>query len=107
MDTTTLFEILIVGAAGGLGYDYYYKLLSMSTWMSAAGHVAAGAFAAAVTVLSGTLVAPTSYASIIALAAVGYAGTDFIDSLVQKLRQTPATSASSPSTPGPPAAPGS
>jgi hypothetical protein len=102
MDTTTLLEILIVGAAGGLAYDYYYKLLTMSTYLSAAWHVAAGAFAAAVTVLSGTLAAPSDYASILALAAVGYAGTDFIDSLIQKIEQTPATSSASPSTPGPP-----
>ena len=96
MDTTTLFYVLLVGGAGGLGYDYYYKLLTSATWLSAAYHVATGAVAAALTVFSGTLAAPTSWESIVALAAVGYAGTDVIDSLVQKLQQPSTPAASSP-----------
>ena len=89
-DLTPWIYVLAAGGLGGLAYDYYYKLLTMATWMQAVSHVGAGALAAILTVLSGALSSPTSYGTFLLLAGTGYAGTDVIDSCVQKLQQAPA-----------------
>jgi hypothetical protein len=102
MDLTPFIYTAATGAVGGLAYSYYYKLLSMATYLSALGHIGAGAVAALITVATGALGAPTDQGSFLLLAAIGYGGTDVIDSFVQKLQSTPSTTATG--TTPPPAA---
>jgi hypothetical protein len=90
LTTTQLLLILIAGAVGGLAYDYYYKLLTLATYLSALYHVGAGALAGGLVVFSGALGVPSDYGTFLLVAAIGYGGTDVIDSFIQKLQTTPA-----------------
>jgi hypothetical protein len=102
LTTTDWVLLAVTGIVGGLAYDYYYKLLTIATYLSALQHIGAGIVAVVIVVLTGAFGPPTDSTSFLLLAAFAYGGTDVIDSFIQKL-QTPPTSASSSSTPGPPA----
>jgi hypothetical protein len=103
MDLTPWVYTVGSGGIGGLAYSYYNKLLTVATYLQTVYHVAAGALAAFLLVISGALNPPTDYQGFLVLAGVGYAGTDVIDSFIQRL-QTGAASATG-ATPPPSAAP--
>lgn len=84
------------GGLGGLGYSYYNKLLTVSTYLAALEHLGAGALAGLLVVGSGSLPVPNDYASGFLVAAIGYGGTDVIDSFLQKLRSLSGTPAPPP-----------
>lgn len=105
LSATQVLVIVMAGVVGGLAYDYYYKLLTMATYLSALEHVGAGAVAALLTVFTGALGTPTDAGSFILLAGIGYGGTDVIDGFIQKLQAPPASGSgvTTSSAPAPPA----
>ena len=90
MDITPIVYTAVAGGVGGLAYSYYYKLLTMSTYLVAVEHIAAGAFAGLLVVFMGVFGAPTDYPSALPIMIAGYGGTDVIDSFIQKLQPIPA-----------------
>lgn len=104
-DYTPFAIAALVGLAGGLGYDYVYKLFAAPTYLIAIWHAAAGAIAALIIVYMGILPAPTDEATAIAIAGIGYVGTDFLDSLIQKIQSSAAGSTPPTAAAGPPAPP--
>ena len=86
MDLTPIVLALLAGGLGGLGYSYYNKLLSVSTYLQALEHTLAGAFAGLLGVFALGYVYPTDWATAFPLIVIGYGGTDVLDSFFQKLQ---------------------
>ena len=103
LTTTQWLLLALAGVVGGLAYDYYYKLLTMATYLPALYHVGAGVVSVVIVVLTGALGPPTDQGSFLLLAGLAYGGTDVIDSFIQKLNPTPPVS---PPATGAPAATG-
>ena len=82
-------EAVLAGAIGGGAYVFYNHLVSQKLYLQSLEHVAAGAIVGLLAIFLLGYVAPTSIADAFPIAALGYAGVDVIDSLVQKLASTP------------------
>jgi hypothetical protein len=96
MDVTPLIYAGIAGSAGGLAYSYYNRLMTVATYLVAIEHIAAGFVVGAIAVTGLGYAVPTGWQDAFPIAALGYAGTDVLDSLAAKLKA---------SAPAPPAAP--
>ena len=97
MDTFSLLSFVLAGLGGGVVYSYYNKLFSVATYLQAVEHAAAGAIVgglAAFGVVGSGFAVPTDWTTALPVAILGYAGTDVLDTLFQKLKPpAPATAA--------------
>ena len=88
MDTSALVAFVVAGGLGGVVYSYYNKLFTVATYLEALYHAGAGVAVGAL-VFFGALgsgwAVPSDWATALPVAALGYAGTDVIDTLAQSL----------------------
>ncbi len=88
MDTNTLLAFAVAGGVGGVVYSYYNKLFSVATYLQALYHVGAGfvvGLMAAFGAFGAGWAVPADWTTAFPVAALGYAGTDVIDTFAQRL----------------------
>jgi hypothetical protein len=87
MDLTPIVLALLAGGAGGFLYSYYNKLFTVATYLAAVEHTVAGAFAGLLGTFALGYVYPSSWMTAFPLIALGYGGTDVIDTLFASLNK--------------------
>jgi hypothetical protein len=99
MDATQVIEAMLAGLLGGGVYVFYNHLVQQKLYLQALWHLAAGAVVGLLAIFMLGYVAPVTIADAMPIVILGYAGTDVIDSLAQRIASTPPA----PPTPAPPA----